>query len=117
MLGEVTPDHLERLRGVAQQAIDEGSLGVPRYLRCVAAVPPGNGLEDAAGGLAGLASAWFGSEPSQRHRLGGSGAVYVTEMQQWPMGQGAIITVSRSQAASKLDLMLIGSRGTLYHEE
>ena len=113
----MTPDYLESLRGVVQQAIDEGSLGAPRYLRCVAAVPAGDRLEDAAGGLAGLASAWFGSEPSQCHRLGGSGAVYVTEMGQWPQGQGAIITVSRSQSASKLDLMLVGSRGTLYHEE
>ena len=117
MLGEVTPDHLERLRGVVQQAIDEGSLGAPRYLRCVAAVPAEGGLEDAAGGLGDLASAWFGSEPSQRYTLGGSGAVYVTEMRQWPLGQGAIITVSRSQSASTLDLMLVGSRGTLYHEE
>ena len=33
------------------------------------------------------------------------------------MGQGAIITVSRSQSTSTLDLMLVGSRGTLYHEE
>ena len=113
----MTPDYLERLRGVVQQAIDEGSLGAPRYLRCVAAVPAGNGLEDAAGGLSDLASAWFGSEPSQRYTLGGSEAVYVTDMQQWPLGQGAIITVSRSQSGPKLDLMLVGSRGTLYHEE
>ena len=111
----MTPDYLESLRDVVQQAIDEGSLGAPRYLRCVAAVPAGNGLEDAAGGLGDLASAWFGSEPSQRYTLGG--AVYVTEMQQWSMGQGAIITVSRSQSTSTLDLMLVGSRGTLYHEE
>ena len=113
----MTPDYLESLRDVVQQAIDEGSLGAPRYLRCVAAIPVGNGLEDAVGGLGDLASAWFGSEPSQCHRLGGSGAIYVTEMQQWSMGQGAIITVSRSQSTSTLDLMLVGSRGTLYHEE
>ena len=113
----MTPDYLETLRGVVQQAIDEGSLGAPRYLRCVAAVPSEGGLEDAVGGLAGLASAWFGSEPGSRYTLGGSGAVYVTEMQQWPQGQGAIITVSRSQSGSKLDLMLVGSRGALYHEE
>jgi hypothetical protein len=113
----MTPDYLETLRGVVQEAIDAGSLGAPRYLRCVAALPPGNGLEDTAGGLGDLASTWFGSEPSQCHRLGGSGAVYVTEMRQWSMGQGAIITVSRSQSGSKLDLMLVGSRGALYHEE
>ena len=113
----MTPDYLENLRGVVQAAIDEGSLGAPRYLRCVAAIPAEDRMEDAAGALAGLASAWFGSEPGSRYTLGGSGGVYVTEMQQWPQGQGAIITVSRSQSASKLDLMLIGSRGTLYHEE
>ena len=113
----MTPNYLESLRGVVQASIDEGSLGVPRYLRCVAAVAAGDGLEDAVGELAGLASAWFGSEPGSRYTLGGSGSVYLTEMQQWPMGQGAIITVSRSQSDSKLDLMLIGSRGTLYHEQ
>ncbi len=115
----MTSEYLERLRGVVQAAIDAGSLGSPRYLRCVAGVPPNGVLEDAAGGLGELASAWFGSEPRRRYRLSGAGAVYLTEMQEWPLGQGAIITVSRSASpgGSKLDLMLIGSRGTLYHEE
>ena len=112
----MTRDYLESLRGVVQAAIDEGSLGAPRYLRCVAVIPPRDGLEDAVGELAGLAAAWFGAEPSSRYALRGAGSVYFTEVQQWPMGQGAMITVSRSQSASKLDLMLVGSRGTLYHE-
>ena len=112
----MTPDHLERLKAVVQSAIDAGSLGAPRYLRCVAGVPAGEGLEDAANGLGELASAWFGAEPSSRYGLGGN-AVYVTEMRKWPLGQGSIITVSHTQCVPTLDLMLIGSRGTLYHEE
>ncbi len=110
------PDYLESLEGVVQQAIDEGSLGTPRYLRCVAAVLEEDSLEEAVGALAGLASAWFGAEPSSRYTLGGDGSVYLTEMRQWSLGQGAIITVSHTQCVPTLDLMLVGSRGTLYHE-
>ncbi len=61
-----------------------------------------------------LGEAWFGSPVATRHRLGEGSGVYVTEMAKWETGQAALVTVS--DGAPAIDLMLIGSRGTLYHE-
>ena len=85
----MTPDYLESLRDVVQQAIDEGSLGAPRYLRCVAA-DPGRKAASRTPWADWATSPRHGSAPSRVsvYRLGGSGAVYVTDMQQWPYGSG-----------------------------
>ena len=106
------------LRHVIQHAIDLGRLGSPQFLRCICQVESWDRLEPALNELVSLADGWFGAHPVQRYRLGGDNHVYLTEVLKWPDGQGAIITASSgsSDPTSGLDLMLVGSRGTLYHE-
>ena len=43
--------------------------------------------------------------------------MYLTEMSTWDTGQGALITVSATggNGSADIDLMVVGSRGTLYH--
>ena len=43
--------------------------------------------------------------------------MYLTEVSTWDTGQGALITVSASGGGgtADIDLMVVGSRGTLYH--
>ena len=108
---------LSALSEVVQEAIGEERLGQPQFLRCLAQVPADR-LGDAINEWIALGEAWFGSSVATRHRLGDGSGVYLTEMAKWETGQAALITVSStgSNGAPAIDLMLIGSRGTIYHE-
>ena len=108
---------LAALSETVEEAIGEERLGQPQFLRCIAQVPAAS-LGEAVGEWIALGEAWFGSPVATRHRLGEGSGVYVTEMAKWETGQAALVTVSAtgSDGAPAIDLMLIGSRGTLYHE-
>lgn len=108
---------LSALSEVVQEAIGEERLGQPQFFRCIAQAPAAS-LGDAVDEWVALGEAWFGSSVATRHRLGEGSGVYVTEMAKWETGQAALVTVSStgSDGAPAIDMMLIGSRGTLYHE-
>ena len=109
---------ISALQSAVGQAIQQGRLGAPKFLRCILSVGGSEGLEAVLSDLVSLGEVWFGARPIQRYRLGEDRGVYVTEMLRWPEGQGALLTVSTAAplGAPYLDLMLVGSRGTLYHE-
>ena len=112
---------IRQIRETVQEAIDQGRLGRPQFFRCIVAAgaPPDQTLEV----ILSLGRSWFGSRPVQHYRLGGDGA-YLTEMARWAEGQAALITISSGhllpgterQGIDGIDLMLVGSRGTLYHD-
>ncbi len=108
---------LSALSEVVQEARGEERLGQPQFLRCLVQVSADR-LGDAINEWIALGEAWFGSSVATRHRLGDGSGVYLTEMAKWETGQAALITVSStgSNGAPAIDLMLIGSRGTIYHE-
>ena len=111
--------HMFALRDVVHEAIDEGRLGTPKFLRCIKQVADGDQLESAFDELVSLAVDWFGSEPVARHKARDDPQACLAEMLKWDQGQGALVIVAsapRDQTAH-IDLMLVGSRGTLYHEE
>ena len=109
---------LTSLRETVQRALDQGRIGTPRFLRCIARADSPGELGRALDDLVSLGEAWFGSPPVQRHMVGSDGGAYVSEMLKWPEGQGAIIAVTSAPTKGfpQFDLMLVGSRGTLYHE-
>lgn len=108
---------LTALRATVRETIDQQRLGTPRFLRCIARAGDREQLEATLDDLASLGESWFGSQPAQRHRLGADSRLYLTELLKWPEGQGALLTVSSAAGGlPRFDLMLIGSRGTLYHE-
>lgn len=107
------------LRDIVQQTIDKGRLGEPKFLRCIAVSSNKDNLEKTIAALVSFGEALFGSPPSQRYQLGGNSGLYLTEMLKWSTGQSASITASSpsSVVTSSLDLMLVGSGGTLYYED
>ena len=107
------------LRTVVQDAIDQGRVGFPRFLRCMARAEDGDRLASLFEELVSMGDGWFGSPATHRYRLGEGGGAYLTELIKWPDGQSAVVTVSlaSSGGAQSLDLMLVGSRGTLYHDD
>jgi hypothetical protein len=109
---------LARIRDVVAEVIDEGRLGVARFLRCHAVTADATVLDSSLASLTSLGEAWFGSRPSQTHRLGEGSGLYLTDMLTWDGGQGAIVTVSvGSYPEARLDLLLVGSKGSLYHQD
>ena len=117
---DATPEMTEihALRSVVQTAIDEGRLGVLKFVRSIATVTEAGELEDAVASLTSLAEAWFASAPTRRYRMDSALHVYITEMVSWGEGQGAVVTATVAPgSAPTLDLIVVGSRGTLYFEE
>ena len=109
---------LARIRDVVAEVIDEGRLGVARFLRCHAVTADAAVLDSSMASLTSLGEAWFGSRPAQTHRLGEGSGLYLTDMLTWDGGQGAIVTVSvGSYPEARLDLLLVGSKGSLYHQD
>ena len=111
-------DHLEELEQAVRRAIDDGSLGVPRFARFVAYSPLSGLTSITANRLAAMSEGWFGKPCANRTTRRDPTGVSVTELLKWPNGQGAIIVVSSSppSTGASIDLMLLGSRGVLYHE-
>ena len=109
---------IHALRSVVQTAIDEGRLGVPGFVRSIARVTETRKLEDAVAGLISMAEAWFGSTSERRYRMDPTPHVHLTEMVSWGEGQGAVVTAAVAPGSTPaLDLIVVGSRGTLYFEE
>ncbi len=108
---------LAQLREVVGDTIDQGRLGVAQFLRCHAITDDPGLLDSSLSTLTSLGDSWFGSSPAQAHRLGEGSDLYVTEMLKWDAGQAAIVTVSvGSHPEPRLDLLLVGSKGSLYHQ-
>ena len=107
------------LRIKVQEAIDQQRIGAPKFLRCIVRTNNREHLEEKLAELLPLGEAWFGTQPTQSHQFGNDSNLYLTNLLKWPEGQGALLTVfsSNSDSFPQFDLMLIGSRGTLYHEE
>ena len=110
-------DHLEALQQVVQEAIDDERLGQPQFVRCVARAPDGGSLDSSLETLASMGESWLGGPASKSTRRGEGSGAYLTEMSTWATGQGALITVSATGGGgtADIDLMVVGSRGTLYH--
>ena len=106
------------MRNVVSKAIDDGRVGSPKFLRCIAQTAGTEGLDATLADLLSLAEACFGGGPIKRHDLTDGSGTYLSEMVKWSQGQSAILTVAPGPANAPvtLDLMLVGSRGALYND-
>lgn len=109
---------LDGIRTTVQTAIDQGRLGEPRFFRCIAHTKSADEIKDSVAKLIALGEGWFGAPADECHRVGNGSGVYMSVMLKWATGQGAVVSVEAVPNLSfpNFDLMLIGSRGTLYHE-
>ncbi len=109
---------LTQLRKVVEQAITQGRLGRPQFLRCIAQAADPDRPGQTLTALVSLVESWFGAPVVRRFDLESDSKVSLTQMLKWPGGQAALITISAQHAVGdcELDLMLIGSRGTVYFE-
>ena len=109
---------LDSIRSTVQTAIDQGRLGEPRFLRCIANTKSADEIKGSMAKLKSLGESWFGSPVDESHRIGNDSSIYMSVMLKWNGGQCALVSVTAVPNISfpNFDLRLIGSRGTLYHE-
>ena len=111
----------QSLTSAVQQVIDRGGIGTPAALRltihhrCKDADARAD-VEQLLRDAMQAASAWFGAPSSSTYTIGGGGQPTLAALK-WPSGQSALIGVSVS-ATGPIggNAMLMGSRGTMYHE-
>ena len=119
----------ELLGSVVQGVIDRGGIGRPAALRLTVHVRGGEAeARQLQVETEGLAATWFGGKPDSAYAIGGSGGSSgpvpgenserptVTALK-WPRGESAILSVSAgAQGSTGGNVMLMGLRGSLYHE-
>ncbi|NQW17682.1 MAG: hypothetical protein HQ478_09370 [Chloroflexi bacterium] len=107
----------ESLQATVQGVIDEGRIGKPVALRLT--VHARGGASEAAhhrqaAETAGVA--WFGGQPQSTYSIGGDDKPVVTALK-WDAGQSAILSISAGPSGRVGgNVMLMGSRGTIYHD-
>lgn len=100
-------------------ALDAGQVGVPVFVRCVAYTAASRDeLTAALHQAAAVAGSWLNAEPRRVYVLGGEEAGQLTATLQYTGGQSALVSVNPvpPDGAARVDLMLLGNTGALYHE-
>lgn len=100
-----------------RQAIDEGRIGRPKFIRCISTVGVSL-LETEMAELTSLVTGWFGAQEVDSFSQG-DGEASSTRISKWADGQGSLLIVSTVPVlrGPTLDVMVVGSNGSIYFEE
>lgn len=110
------PGIISELKKVVQEAILEGRIGRPSFMRCVASTEDPAQLTSVMNDLTSLTEVWFGALHSSTYSPVTEESILRTTLLKWSDGRGALITASvDSSATCDLNMMLIGSNGALYY--
>ena len=110
---------MRSLQQAVQSVIDKGRIGSPVFLRCMLQIPiDEEDIAQATAGLAALANTWMPSSPEQIYVQQSADATQSTAMIEYSGGQTATISVNRvpPDTETSIDLILMGNKGTIYHE-
>tara|TARA_Y100000588_G_scaffold33099_2_gene32273 strand:+ start:562 stop:906 length:345 start_codon:yes stop_codon:yes gene_type:complete len=111
-------DYFADLEKTVLGVIDEERLGQPQFVRCVAGTDYEGDLLPILEQIISITKIWFRGDPFKQIRRGESSGIYLTEMAIWDTGESSLITVMQDNKGlgTTMDLMFVGSRGTLYHK-
>ena len=110
---------MQSLQQSVQSVINEGRIGSPVFLRCMLQIPiKGESIAQVIAALAALANTWMPSSPEQIYVQESADAIQSTAMIQYSGGQTATVSVNciPPDTETSVDLILIGNKGTIYHE-
>ncbi len=110
---------MQSLQQSVQSVINEGRIGSPVFLRCMLQISiKEENIAQATAALAALANTWMPSSPEQIYVQKSVDAIQATAMIKYSGGQTATISVNciPPDTESSVDLILIGNKGTIYHE-
>jgi len=110
---------IQSLQQSVQSVIADGRIGSPVFLRCmVQAHIEGAHIVKGMAALTALANMWMPSSPEWLYALGSADVTQATATVQYAGGQTAILSINRipDHQEASVDVILIGSKGVIYHE-
>jgi predicted dehydrogenase len=108
---------LDFLTQATKTVVEAGRIGTPVFMRCVAQVAPdAAALSDALDNALQAAQTLLNAEPLNVYKLGSSEAGQITAAVKYAAGQTALVSVGIAHDEPRVDLMLLGNKGAIYHE-
>ena len=108
----------DELDQAVQTTVRLDRIGTPVFVRCTAATAESVGTIQ--GHLALLVSSvnkWFGAAPARLYALRTSDGAHLSVTLEYPPGFSAVLSVSPGHARPEIDLVVLGSRGAIYHHD
>lgn len=108
---------MDLLQKAVDSVIEKERIGSPVFLRCVLHVADDiTDLLQPASDIFALANSWMPSKPQHIYVQSNNEKVQITVMVKYATGQMAALSVNRVDVETAIDIMLIGNKGTIYHE-
>lgn len=108
---------MHSLYRTVNEIIDTGRLGVPVFVRCIVQVASGGEyVGNILARMLTMASSWLKSSPVEVYAQSNDRLRQITVTIKYTDGQTSIVSVSASGVANRVDLMLLGNKGALYHD-
>lgn len=108
---------MHSLYRTVNEIIDTGRLGIPVFVRCIVQVVPGSEyVGNILARVLTMASSWLRSSPVEVYAQSNDKLRQITVTIKYTDGQTSIVSVSASGVANRVDLMLLGNKGALYHD-
>lgn len=101
-----------------KEIIDTGRVGTPVFVRFIAQIIPSDEhIIDTLGKLLTITSSWLASIPIRVYVQHRENSAQITASVEYEGGQTAIVSLGvASGISSKIDLMMLGNKGALYHD-
>ena len=109
---------MQQLYQTIEEIINTGHVGTPVFVRCTAQISPQQeDMNDVLARVLSMAFSWLRASPRKVYAQSGDSSRKITATVQCLGGQTAVVSVSAmSDTAPKVDIMMLGNRGALYHD-
>jgi predicted dehydrogenase len=105
------------LQRAVQAALAAGRLGTPVFVRCHLQQQQAKAAGRRLAQVREVVQGWLGAKPAREYRLGDSSAGHACAMIEYGGGPTALISTSAAAADNGVEVLLLGNRGALYHED
>jgi len=101
-----------------KEILSTGRVGIPVFMRCTVQIAPETEhLEDILIRMLAAACSWLTASPLSVYAQSDRDWTQITATTKYAGGQTSIVSVNTgSDAAPRLDFMLLGNKGALYHD-
>ncbi|MQG18920.1 MAG: hypothetical protein FI687_04015 [SAR202 cluster bacterium] len=112
----MTSTFIEDLNSTSLNSIQNGDIGIPKFIRYIAIVNQSQKLKKYEKIIQDFTRSSFLKNETQNIKVNDK-STYITKLLKWDSGQGAIITISidKINLSERFDVLIIGSNGSIYH--
>jgi len=110
---------MQFIHQTVKKELDAGRVGCPVFVRCIAQVAKDSEhLTDVLKEALATAGSWLGASPLRVYAQGSKDVGQITATVLYESGQTALVSVglAKPDGAPRIDLMLLGNKGALYHD-